>query len=164
MRKILCLAALLMLALPSVTVSQTTGSKSTGSNKSEREILKFIDDWIAALLGNDSVAVDRLVSDDFHIVLSNGGTRTKEQELAPIKSGELKFQHLSAEDVKVFVSGDTAISTGIGIYGGTSKGQPFEGRERFFDVFQRRNGQWKLLASRSTPAPVQKSGSTTAPN
>jgi ketosteroid isomerase-like protein len=164
MRKILILAALLMLALPSAMRGQTRADKSMGNSKAEQEILKFIDDWIAALIGNDRAALDRLVSDDFHIVLSNGGSRTKEQELAPIKSGDLKFQHLSAEDVKVFVSGDTAISTGIGIYGGTSKGQPFEGRERFFDVFQKRKGQWKLLASRSTPAPVQKSGSTTAPN
>ena len=164
MRKILCLAALLMLALPSLTVGQTTGSKSTGSSKAEREILKFIDDWIIALKRNDAAALERMVSDDFHIILSDGRTRDKEHELAPTKSGEIKFQQLSAEDVKVFVSGDTAIATGIGIYHGTSQGQSFEGRERFFDVYQKRKGQWQLLASRSTPAPVPKSGSTAAPN
>ena len=162
MKKILCLAALLMLALPSVTVGQTTGSKS--SNKSELEILKFIDDWIVALKRNDAAALDRMVSDDFHIILSDGRTRGKEQELAPTKSGDIKFDQLSAEDVKVFISGDTAIATGIGIYRGSNKGQPFEGRERFFDVYQKRKGQWQLLASRSTPALVQKSGSTAAPN
>jgi ketosteroid isomerase-like protein len=155
---------LLMLAVPQVTPGQTTGVKSNGKSKAEREILKLMDDWIEALKRNDANALDQMVADDFHIILSDGGTRNKEQELAPVKSGEIKFEHLSAEDVQVFVSGDTAIATGIGIYRGTSKGQRFEGRERFFDVYQKRKGQWKILASRSTPAPLQKPASANAPD
>lgn len=164
MKKILILAALLVLALSSAAPGQTTANKSKGATKAEREILKFIDDWIVALKRNDAAALDRMVSDDFHIILSDGRTRDKEQELGPTKSGDIKFEQLSAEDVKVFISGDTAIATGIGTYRGSNKGQSFEGRERFFDVYQKRNGKWQILASRSTPAPVQKSGSAPAPD
>ncbi|HKP73443.1 MAG TPA: nuclear transport factor 2 family protein [Pyrinomonadaceae bacterium] len=156
MRKILILAALLVLASPAFTRGQTAANKPTAGGKSEREILKFIDDWIDALKRNDGAALERMVADDFHIVLSDGQTRDKEQELAPSKSGEIKFDHLSAEDVKIFVSGDTAIATGVGIFRGTSKGRAFDGRERFFDVYQKRNGRWLILASRSTPAPAPK--------
>jgi ketosteroid isomerase-like protein len=155
MRKILFLVVLLLLvpATPALTLGQTTANKSKGNSKAEQEILKFIDDWIDALKRNDAAALDALVADDFHIILADGQTRDKEQELAPSKSGDIKFEHLSAEDVKVFVSGDTAIATGIGIYRGTARGQAFEGRERFFDVYQKRKGRWQVLASRSTPAP-----------
>lgn len=162
MKRILWLVALLILALPSLSLGQATSSKSTRSNKSEQEILKFIDDWIVALKRNDAAALDRMVSNDFHIVMSNGEFRTKDQELGPSKSGDIKFEYLAAEDVKVFVSGDTAIATGIGIYRGSNKGRSFEGRERFFDVYRRTKGQWQLLGSRSTPAPLQKLGSTPA--
>lgn len=157
MRKFLILAALLVLpASASVASGQTTVDKSVGNGKSEREILKLMDDWIEALKRHDVVALERMFADDFHIIQSDGRMRGKEQELAPIKAGETRFEHLSTEDVKVFVSGDTAIATGIATYKGTYKGQPFEDRERFFDVYQKMNGRWKILASRPTAAPLQK--------
>jgi ketosteroid isomerase-like protein len=163
MRKIF--ASLIMLALSTAaTHAQVTSTKSKGQSRDEREILKLMDEWIVALKRNDGPALERIVSDDFHIVLSDGHWRGKDEELAPTKSGNIKFQQLSAEDVEVFVSGDTAIATGIGIYKGTAKGQPFEGRERFFDVYQKKNGQWKILASRSTPAPVKNPTSTASPD
>lgn len=164
MKNILILSALLVLTLPSATPGQATADKSMGDSKAEREVLKLMNEWIEALKRNDGAALDRMVADDFHIVLSDGSTRSKERELAPSKSGDIKFEHLTAEDVKVFVSGNTAIATGIGIYRGANKGQSFEGRERFFDVYQKRNGKWQILASRSTPAPLQKSGSAPAPD
>lgn len=162
MRKILSLAAMLLVALPLLTPGQTTVKKSPGNGKSEREILKLMEDWVEALKRQDAVALGRMFADDFHIIQSDGRTRDKEQELAPIKAGETRFEHLSVEDVKVYVSGDTAIATGISTYRGTYKGQAFEDRERFFDVYQKRNGRWKILASRPTPAPLQKPASANA--
>ena len=158
MRKILALAALLLLALSSVIPGQVKGDKSAGNSKAEQEVLKVLDDWIEALKRNDGPALDRIVSDDFHFVLADGATRNKEEELGPTKSGQIKFERLSAENVKVFVSGDTAIATGIGIFKGTANGRPFEGRELFFDVYQKRDGRWQVLASRSTPAPPAPGG------
>lgn len=160
MKRILIVASLLLIVTTSAALGQITNKRSNSQSKAEQEVLKVMSDWIEALKRNDGAALDRLVADDFHIVLSDGRTRSKEEELAPTKSGDIKFEHLSAEEVQVFVSGDTAIATGIGIYKGTSKGQPFEGRERFFDVYQKRNGQWKILASRSTPAPPKKENTT----
>lgn len=165
MRKILILAMLqLLLASPSLTLGQTTGHKMVESSKTEQEILKIVQDWVEALKRNDGVALDRMLADDFHIIESDGRTRNKEQELAPVKSGQTKFEHLAVEDVKVFLSGDTAIATGIGTYRGTSRGQAFAGRERFFDVYQKRKGQWKILASRPTPAPLPKPAAASSPD
>src|SRR3954451_5972306 len=109
MRHLLILAGLLLLAFASVTPGQTTDEKGITRSKAEREILRVMDDWIVALKHNDGPALDRMVADDFHIILSDGVTRGKAQELAPVKSGEIRFEHLSAEEVQVFVSGETAI-------------------------------------------------------
>ena len=157
-------ASLVLLALASVMPGQPTVDKSVGNGKPEREILKLMDDWIDALKRQDVAALERMFADDFHIIESDGRMRGKEQELAPIKSGETRFEQLSTEEVKVFVSGNTAIATGIATYKGTYKGRAFENRERFFDVYQKRNGRWKILASRPTPAPLQKPAPASAPN
>jgi ketosteroid isomerase-like protein len=158
MRKILALAALLLFTTASVILGQVKGDKVAGKSKAEQEVLKVLDEWIEALKRNDGPALDRMVSDDFHIVTADGRTRDKQEELEPSKSGQIKFEQLTAENVKVFVSGDTAIATGIGIFKGTAHGRPFAGRELFFDVYQKRNGRWKVLASRSTPAPPSAGG------
>jgi ketosteroid isomerase-like protein len=158
MRKIPALAALLLFAPASVILAQVRGGDAAGRSKAEQEVLKVMDEWIDALKRNDGPALDRMVSDDFHLVASDGRTRDKKEELEPSKSGQIKFEQLSAENVKVFVSGDTAIATGIGIFKGTAQGRPFEGRELFFDVYQKRDGRWKVLASRSTPAPPAPGG------
>lgn len=158
MRKILALAALLLFAPASVILGQVTGEKVAGKSKAEQEVLKVMGEWIEALKRNDGPALDRIVSDDFHIVTADGRTRDKKEELEPTISGQIKFEQLTAENVKVFVSGETAIATGIGIFKGTARGRPFEGRELFFDVYQKRNGRWQVLASHSTPAPPSASG------
>ncbi|HEV2915028.1 MAG TPA: nuclear transport factor 2 family protein [Pyrinomonadaceae bacterium] len=162
MRKSLILAVLVVLASASLTPGQTKGDKSAGNSKTEREILKLMDDWIEALKRQDAAALDRLFADDFHIIESDGRMRDKEQELAPVKSGDTRFEHLSVEDVKVFIYGNTAIATGIGTYKGTYKGRAFENRERFFDVYQKLHGRWKILASR--PTPLEKPASASAPD
>jgi len=80
----------------------------------------------------------------------------KEEEIAGIRSGDIKFAELTAEDVTVFVHGDTAIATGIAVYRGSFKGRPFDGRDSFFDVYQKRKGTWRVIACCSTSIPEQR--------
>src|ERR1051325_5898984 len=96
-------------------------------------------------------APDRIIADDFHIVVADGRLLDKAQDLEPLKSGELKFDSVSTEDVKVFIYGDTAVVTGIGVFQINYQGRASSIRERFFDVYQKRKKQWQVVASRSTP-------------
>jgi ketosteroid isomerase-like protein len=153
MRRVLIAAAVLMLTVPGVSFGRAGGDNSAGGkSKAEREVLKLLDGWLDALKRSDMAALDRIIADDFTIVGTEGAIRSKEQDLAPIKSGDLKFESLATEDVKVFVYGDTAVVTGIGTYKVNFKGRAADVRERFFDVYQKRKGRWQVIASRSTPA------------
>jgi ketosteroid isomerase-like protein len=105
---------------------------------------------------NDAAALRRIFDPDFHIMETDDRLLNKEQEIAPIRSGAIKFEQVSAEDVKVFVHGDTAIVIGIAVFRGTFDGKPFDGRGRFFDVYQKRKSTWRVIGSRATPLPVNR--------
>ena len=141
---------LLLVAVESPAFSQTGGGQSNRVGKAEQAVLKLLDNWMDALKGNDVAALERILADDFMIVGSDGSIRSKDQELAPIKSGDIKFESFTVEGVKVHVYGDTAVVTGVGTYKVTFKGRTASARERFFDVYQKRKGRWQVIASRQT--------------
>jgi ketosteroid isomerase-like protein len=153
MKKNWIVAALVTIALPLLACGQAKDKRMSAGSKSEREVLQQLDRWVAALKGSDMAALNRIIADDFHIVVADGSVLNKEQDLEPLKSGELKFESVTIEDVKVFVYGETAVATGIAAFQMNYKGRASSLRERFFDVYQRRKRQWQVVASRSTPAP-----------
>jgi ketosteroid isomerase-like protein len=142
---------MLLLTVPPMTFGQAGGNNSDHKGKAEQAVLRQLDSWVDALRRSDMARLDRIIADDFMIITSDGQTLSKEQDLAPIKSGDLKFESLATEGVRVFVYGDTAVVTGIGVYKIIYKGKAAGIRERFFDVYQKRKGQWQVIASRSTP-------------
>jgi len=151
MRKVLA-ALMVLCSLTPLTFGQAGSKVLNQSGKAEAAVLKQLENWLEALRRSDMAALNRIIADDFMIIGAEGTIRSKDQDLAPIKSGDLRFESLTTEGVKVFVYGDTAVVTGIGIYKVNLKGRAADIRERFFDVYQRRKGQWKVIASRSTPA------------
>jgi len=155
MRSIVIFAFMFVVALSAVALSQTGEKKSTAST-TEREIRQRMEQWLDALKRNDVAMLDQILADDFQYILDNGRTRSKTEELAPNRAGDIKFETLSTEEVKVFAYGDTAIATGVGIFKGSFKGRQFESRERFCDIYQKRKGQWKVIASRPVPLPTPK--------
>ncbi len=150
MRKVLA-TLMVLYSLTSLTFGQAGSKVSNQSGKAEAAVLKQLENWLEALRRSDMAALNRIIADDFIIIGAEGMVRSKEQDLEPIRSGDLRFDSLTTEGVKVFVYGDTAVVTGIGIYKVNFKGRAANIRERFFDVYQKRKGQWKAIASRSTP-------------
>jgi len=62
----------------------------------------------------------------------------------------VKFTEFTQDDYKVHVLGDTAIVTGRSTLKGIRDGKNLRGRERWTDVFVRRNGNWQAVASHSS--------------
>lgn len=152
MRRGLIVASLVLLIVSFPALSQSEANKQARRSKAEQEVLKQLDNWIAALKRGDMATLNRIVADDFMIITSDGGQLNKEQDLEPIKSGDLKFEAITTEGVKVSVYGETAVVTGIAAFKIVYKGKASDIRERFFDVYQKRKGQWQVIASRSTRA------------
>jgi ketosteroid isomerase-like protein len=152
MRRVLFVATMILLIASSQALGQAGANKQERKSKAEQEVLKQLDDWIAALKRGDMAALNAIIADDFVIITSDGSQLNKEQDLEPIKSGDLKFEAIATEGVKVFVYGETVVVTGIAAFKIVYKGKASDIRERFFDVYQKRKGRWLVIASRSTRA------------
>lgn len=143
-------AALFTLMLFSLASGHSSDKKSVPSSKEQREVLAVLNDWVEALKQNDLAKLNYIVGDDYLITTSEGTILNKEQDLLPVKTGDVKFESVATEDVNVRIYGKTAIVTGIGIFHVQYKNKPLDVRERFTDVYVKRNGRWQPVASHAT--------------
>ena len=124
----------------------------------ESEIIRIENDWPRVLKEKDIEAVRRVEADDVVMVYPDGKLGNKEQDVNDIQAGALSADTWEVADLKVMViDSDAAVASGrSNVKGGKYKGADgkvidISGQYRFIDTFARRNGQWKLVASASTP-------------
>ncbi|HET7249594.1 MAG TPA: nuclear transport factor 2 family protein [Gemmatimonadales bacterium] len=106
-----------------------------------------------ALLKADTVALSRLVADEFVEVSRLGQIRTRADNLKDIASGDLKLTAVRYDSLAVRIYGDVAVLRGIADNTGTFRGFPFSGKIRYTRVFVRRDGRWQAVAMQQTSMP-----------
>ena len=138
-----------------ITIVLLAATALANDSRAERDVLGVLHDWLDALARNDLATVERIVADDYIITAADGKVMNKTADLAPLKSGEIKFTSAEASDVNVRVFGDAAVVTGMGKYVVIAGGKTAEFRERFTDVYVKRRGRWQPVASHTTPIKVK---------
>ena len=141
------------------SAANTNSAKETiDTGAIELELKRIENDFPRVLKEKDSDAVDRVEADDIVVVYPDGTVGNKAQDMSDIKSGSLSADSWEVTDMKVSVlDKDAAVVSGRSIIkGGKSKtpdGKTIDisGEIRWIDTFARRNGEWKLVASISTP-------------
>jgi ketosteroid isomerase-like protein len=114
--------------------------------------LKAIEEqWEAASLKADVATLGSLLAETFISISADGHMQTKAEMLAALKSGEVKFEKSDVDELKVQLYGNAAVMTGRWTGKVVEKGTPSESTERFTDTFIKQNGQWKCVASHSSP-------------
>src|SRR6266498_5696092 len=103
-----------------------------------------------ALLKADTVALSRLVAEDFVEISRLGTLRTKADNMREIASGTLKLTAVRYDSLAVRIYGDVAVLQGIADNTGTFRGFPFTGKIRYTRVFVRRAGRWRAVAMQQT--------------
>ena len=103
-------------------------------------------DWRQAILSANLQAIDHLLADDYLGVTANGTLETKADLLAMRRSGTVKFSQLDLSDLKVRVYGDTAVVTSKAEVAGSNGGTDISGRYRYTRVYNRRDGQWRIVS------------------
>ena len=103
-----------------------------------------------ALLKADTVALSRLVAEEFVEVSRLGQIRTRADNLHDISSGDLKLTAVRYDSLVVRIYGDVAVLRGIADNAGTFRGFPFSGKIRYTRVFVRRDGRWQAVAMQQT--------------
>lgn len=109
-------------------------------------------DWSDADKRRDTAWFERNFADDYFGVSSDTGKlNSRSDDVAAMKDRKEVFDSAVASDMQVRVHGNTGIVTGIyHIKGRDDKGQPFDRRIRYTDIFLKRDGRWQVIGSQGT--------------
>ena len=110
----------------------------------EQEVLRLADTWTTAELHSDTAFLETLLTDDFIGIGPLGFMLTKQEWLARHRSGDLKYEAFTMNEVKVRVYNDASILTGRQVQNAAYRGNPLPGQFRATLVFVQQLEQWRL--------------------
>ena len=148
MKRILVVA--MLVAASSFVFSQPTRGSANQKGNDEQAVRQLLNELYAALGRNDTAALDRIYADDYTLVNEDGVLTTKAPRLAAIKSGELKFESVSFDEVNVRLYGGTAVATYHAANKVQFKGQEIGGQFRVTVTLVKKKGRWQLVAAQVT--------------
>lgn len=121
------------LAIGSVDLITITVANASADDK---KIVAALDtQYQAAVKENDAATMDRLLSDDFVLVIGSGKTYTKADLLDEARNEKVHYEHQEDTDQTVRIWGDTAVVTAKLWEKGTSQGKPFDKTVWFSDTY-----------------------------
>ena len=113
----------------------------------QQEVLQFERDACKAFLEADVVALERVLTPDFTLTLSNGEVSTRADEINELHSGKVHYDVFENYDMLARLYGDSvAVVLGKTRVKGTTDGKPFDRVVQFTDTLIKRDGRWQLAA------------------
>jgi ketosteroid isomerase-like protein len=127
-----------------------------GSRTMREQIEVLETQWKKAALANDIETMERLLSEDYLGITSNGQVVTKPQQLDRMRTHNFSINSLEVSDVKIkLISQHAAIVTSLAQVDGTNDGRPLRGSFRYTRVYQRvPNDGWKITSFEATHVPT----------
>jgi ketosteroid isomerase-like protein len=136
---IVCLASLIC----GLSVAQTPA---------QQEVLQFEHDACKPFVEADLAGLERVLTPDFTLTLSNGEVNTRADEMNELRTGKVHYDVFENYDMLARLYGDnTAVVLGKTHVKGKSDGKPFEHVVQFTDTLIKRDGQWQVAASHVSP-------------
>lgn len=117
----------------------------------EVEVQTLQENWRAALVAANLDALDAIFSDGLVYVHSDGRIQNKQQFLAPIKAGTLRFTSLTGCDTPRIRAYDASaiVSACYELRIGASA----PSRHVFLNVYTNDGGKWRIVAQQTTRLP-----------
>lgn len=116
---------------------------------------RFGEEWAAAELRGDTVALGRILADDFVAVGPRGFMLSKEQWLSRHDSGNLTYEAFEWDEVTVRIHGDAAVmigrQTASAVYEDGEVRHEIQDQFRSTLVFVEGQGRWLLLGLHLSP-------------
>ncbi len=120
---------------------------SAAQTSAENDVLQFERDACKAFLDADPAALERVLTADFTLTLSNGEVSTRADEINELRSGKVHYDIFENYDMKARLYGDNiAVVLGKTRVKGTSEGKQFDRVVQFTDTLIKRDGRWQLAA------------------
>jgi len=120
----------------------------------EKTVAAIDTEYQAAVKINDVTTMDRILADDFVVVLGTGQIFTKSDLLDMARTKRIQYEHQEESDQTVRVWGDTAVVTAKLWLKGVDQGKPFDWHVWFSDTYVRTPSGWRYVhgqASRPLP-------------
>ena len=108
--------------------------------------------WNDAHINRGAPALDRLWADDLVAFVPKMTPLPKQDALAFVRSGRMKFLRYESSEVAVRVYGDSAVVTGRLLRSRELGGQTMQDNWRFTKVYIRHAGQWRVVAFHASDA------------
>jgi uncharacterized protein (TIGR02246 family) len=147
--KRIALAALTVLTAFTFCPGQAPRATPPKAGDDEAAVRKFLEDFSAAFGRNDAAALEGLMTPDYASVNQNGVVQNRAQRLAPIKSGNLKYESVKYEEVAVHLYGDAAAVTALVDVKGTNRGADISNHFRSTIMLVKVKGRWLMAASQA---------------
>ena len=130
-----------------VLVAVLASRFSIAQTPAEQEVLQFERDGCKAFLDADVAALERVLTPDFTLTLSNGEVNTRADEVNELRSKKVHYDVFENYDMLVRLYGnDIAVVLGKTRVKGTADGKPFDRVVQFTDTLIKRDGGWQLAA------------------
>lgn len=140
MRKIWCAGVLLCLFTPLTSISAQESPEATQLRAAEYQLTDFYKQ-------RDVAGLAAMLDEDFVITFEDGGTLSKTGYISFMAAPSEQVAVAEMLDMKIRIHGTTGIATGVYHERGTTKGKAYEYRDRFTDVWKKKNGKWLMIAS-----------------
>lgn len=139
----------IIIALAMITFSAAQGrSPVDKTEEAKKEILKIENERDQALMNNDADWFERVFADD---IAYNGGTSTKAQIVAEIRSKDRKWQAVRHDNYQVRIYGNTAVVTYRSGSTMEYKGKVSTNLGNTTDVYVKENGMWRAVVHHVSP-------------
>ena len=116
----------------------------------QEQLKKLETDRSAAIVKGDVATLEKQTSDDYSLINMNGQMSDKSQMVNAFKTGQSKLTSDELSDMKVRVSGSTAVITGKADVKGMLGGKDATGQIMFTRVYVKKGGQWQSVAFQQT--------------
>ncbi len=136
--KTVTLIALLAVAACQFCLAQTSA---------QQEVLQFERDACKAFLEADVVALERVLTPEFTLTLSNGEVSTRADEIDELRNRKVHYDVFENYDMLGRLYGnDMAVVLGKTRVKGTADGKLFDRVVQFTDTLIKLDGRWQLAA------------------
>ena len=142
---------LLLAATTSLALVQSSAKDSPAAPSSDvQTITQMENDWATALIKADAAFLDRIEAPEYLFTGPDGVMSTRAENIADSKNNVYVCASFKMDDLKVVVIDNTAIAYGLETEKSTYKKKDSSGQFRFTDVYVKRNGTWKAVATHTS--------------
>ncbi len=128
-----------------IAFSAISFSLNAQTKKAER-FVQLVNKFNQAIISTDSTTLNNLVWEDLSYGHSSGAIQDKTAFISGVMKGPNFFKKFELQNQTVKISGKNAIVRHLAIAQAVNKGNPVEIRFGNILVWQKKKGQWKLLA------------------